>query len=1112
MNNLRKYLILLELISFRRIDFDIIKKKYRELAMRLHPDITGRDTNKEMAEINNAYEFLIRNVSAANEELKNIWKEKEAEFARVYRDAILKDLSSATISQLRRSINLFNTIAGYKDVKDLITKYTAELNKKLKEEARKEAIYKDAILDVRKASIGELEKAISLLKSIPNYKDSNNLILIYKNQIDKLKEEIKQNESYYKKLHQIKNDSISDAEFNKIISFLNSYNAPGSDELLNHFYHRQNQFASVEKRLENERNEKIYVVLLSEFNKARTIKDFKDIISKYTKIKNYKNVDSILSQCKSSIENIIAREEYERKEKLYSEAIEYLKQTKDNSMLQKAIDLLKTIRDFKEAEELIAKAVSLIFDNNEEDRKSKIYNKGVSTFEANDFKLLEDILKELNTVDEYKDIDNLKMEYQSKIDKLKDNLYEEAKIDIDNTTIDVLEKSIIILKKIDDYKDSNKLINLYQKKILSIKKEEEAKKKADLEEVYLRGLIGDDEEVTEKLLKDKIKILLSIQSYKESRKIIQSYKKYLSELQSERRKKQFKKYSLIFVKFYLPILILLFIGFQITTKVIIPDKNYNEGIKLFEEGNYEEVIKLFDRKYKNNKINNLIITAEAGILLKSGDHQSAIIILESINSKINIEYDESKELLSSTLYSDYYPSEKGYSVVRWDLTDFQITIIEKSVFVSLYLKAVWQIDNYIINFNSNGGTLFENVDFNIVTDTIYLPIPTRRGYSFIGWYDNSDFSGNEVSFIERGSFGDVNLYAKWSPNEYNIILNYDYDNIIINSSVKYDSNYKLPSPSRKGYMFMGWYDVDDALIEESDKHNFTHDITLKASWLMMYNIINEGGVDYVYYGSYPQTVVSDTNLINLLNSMSITNSSGYYEYEGHEYAKLTANPFGSNYVFSNGKTIVQNSTYYFKVEPIKWRILENNDKMLTMLTDLILDQEVFYTSKGNRNIDGKKIYANNYEHSTIRAWLNDYFYNKAFNKYSNTIIETSYVDNSASTTYSLNNPYVSNSTYDKLFLLSYQDADTKYFSDSNSRKATATDYAKARYVAVSNGYSSWRLRSPYIYKFNNEYGSPTASRVSYEGNILPPTGYRTFYLDVDEAYSGVRPALTIKID
>lgn len=376
MNNLRKYLILLELISFRRIDFDIIKKKYRELAMRFHPDITGRDSNKEMAEINNAYEFLIRNISAANEELKNIWKEKEAEFARVYRDAIINNLSSATISQLRRSINLFNTIAGYKDVKDLITKYTVELNKKLKEEARKEAIYKDAILDVRKASIGELEKAISLLKNIPNYKDSNNLVLIYKNQIDKLKEEIKQNESYYKKLHQIKNDSISDAEFNKIISFLNSYSAPGSEELLNHFYHRQNQFASVEKRLENERNEKIYILLLSEFNKASTIKDFKDIISKYTKIKGYKNVDSILSQCKSSIENIIAREEYERKEKLYSEAIDYLKQIKDNSMLQKAIDLLKTIRDFKESEELIAKAVGFIFDNNEEDRKSKIYNKG----------------------------------------------------------------------------------------------------------------------------------------------------------------------------------------------------------------------------------------------------------------------------------------------------------------------------------------------------------------------------------------------------------------------------------------------------------------------------------------------------------------------------------------------------------------------------------------------------------------------------------------------------------------------------------------------------------------------------------------------------------------
>ncbi len=862
MNNLRKFLNLFELISFQSINLEIIKKKYRELAMRYHPDITGRDTNKEMAEINKAYEYLINNLYAANEELKNIWRDKEAEFAHIYRDAIIRNLSSATIAQLRRSIRLFNSISGYKNVEELIKKYTTQLNKLLKEEARKEAIYKEAILDIRKASIKELEKAISLLRRIPNYKDSNNLVLIYQNQINKIKEEIKKNERYYKRLQQIKNDSISDAEFDKIIRFLSSYNTTGSEDLLNHFYHRQNQFASVEKRLENERNEKIYIVLLSEFNKAKTVKDFREIISKYTRIKNYKNVSSILSQCKTSIENIIKREEYDRKDKLYSDAIEYLKQTKDNLMLQKAIDILKTIRNFKEAEELIAKAVSLIFDNNEENRKSKIYNKGVNAFETNDFKHLEDILKELNTVDEYKDIDNLKKKYQSKIDKLKNDLYNQAKIDINNATIDKLEKSISILNKIKDYKNSSKLINLYKKKISSIKKEAEEKKKADREEIYLKGLIGDDEEVTEKLLKKKIKILLSIQSYKESRKIIQSYKKYLRELQNERRKKQFKKYSLTFVKFYLPILILLLIGTLVTTKVVVPAAQYNQGINLLESGNYQEAIDKFNKVKDKNNVSRFIIAAEAGLLLDTGDYSTAITKLESIDAEINIGYDQSTtQLLSMTsIKSD--PIEDGYSFVRWDLNDYSIKAKKDDVTADLYLKAVWRKNNYKVKFNTNGGEILPNISFDIEEDDIILPDPIKKGYTFLGWYNNSNFSGSEINKIKKGTYENVTLYAKWEANSYNLILDYNYDDVKPDiSKINFDDKYgELPKPRREGYLFMGWYD-GDFNISSSDIFKVEGNITLIAKWSKIKYKIEFDRKDEVHVENISFYI--DSNPINL---------------------------------------------------------------------------------------------------------------------------------------------------------------------------------------------------------------------------------------------------------
>ena len=129
-----------------------------------------------------------------------------------------------------------------------------------------------------------------------------------------------------------------------------------------------------------------------------------------------------------------------------------------------------------------------------------------------------------------------------------------------------------------------------------------------------------------------------------------------------------------------------------------------------------------------------------------------------------------------------------------------------------------------------------------------------------------------------------------------------------------------------------------------------------------------------------------------------------------------------SYKFINGSTIQSRQTYYFKVEPIKWRVLEEADGTYTLLSEYIIDNQVFCTSRDNRTIGDQTIYANNYEHSTIREWLNNAFYNKAFSTPEKGSILTTLVDNSASTTASSTNPYFSNNTMDKVYLLSYQES------------------------------------------------------------------------------------------
>ncbi|MFP4177783.1 MAG: InlB B-repeat-containing protein [Acholeplasmataceae bacterium] len=85
----------------------------------------------------------------------------------------------------------------------------------------------------------------------------------------------------------------------------------------------------------------------------------------------------------------------------------------------------------------------------------------------------------------------------------------------------------------------------------------------------------------------------------------------------------------------------------------------------------------------------------------------------------------------------------------------------------LTLYAKWTPIRYDITYELDGGTNGDNPsDYTIEMDTIALADPTRTGYDFAGWFDNEECTGDPVTSIERGSHGDLTLYAKWRPIEY----------------------------------------------------------------------------------------------------------------------------------------------------------------------------------------------------------------------------------------------------------------------------------------------------------------------------------------------------------
>ena len=341
--------------------------------------------------------------------------------------------------------------------------------------------------------------------------------------------------------------------------------------------------------------------------------------------------------------------------------------------------------------------------------------------------------------------------------------------------------------------------------------------------------------------------------------------------------------------------------------------------------------------------------------------------------------------------------------------------------------------------------------------------------------------------------------------------NYDGTILEIDFDVPYGTipTYDGETPYREGtentkYIFNGW----DPSISEvvADK---TYTAVFKET------IINEDNIPGVTpvlssdkktieYGFYPQEYVSDSSLIASLNSLTSPTINGWYLYEGNYYTKEIAKIYNyENYTFNNNTSIVAGEEYWFKCSPIKWNVLNNNDGTYSLISTMLLDAKEYYSNFDFRTINGKTVYANNYEYSNIRSWLNNEFMNTAFALNSD-YLQVTTVDNSSSSTNTSNNEYASNVTNDLVYLASYQDlVNADYGFDSNVKKqCKTTEYSRAR-GAWYNEESS--------YKYNSAYWTRSPSSVyDYCTWTVNSGGYLSTYA-VSGEYHCVRPCITISL-
>ena len=156
------------------------------------------------------------------------------------------------------------------------------------------------------------------------------------------------------------------------------------------------------------------------------------------------------------------------------------------------------------------------------------------------------------------------------------------------------------------------------------------------------------------------------------------------------------------------------------------------------------------------------------------------------------------------------PTRKGYTFKGWDKE-----IPETMPAENITVKAQWEINQYTIAFDTNGGSEIAPITQDYGTNITAPADPTREGYTFIGW---------DTEIPKTVPAENMTVTAQWEINRYTITFDTAGGSEIAPITQDYGTNITAPAdPTREGYTFIGW-DRDIPVTMPAEN------ITLKARW------------------------------------------------------------------------------------------------------------------------------------------------------------------------------------------------------------------------------------------------------------------------------------------
>ncbi|GEM_PF-2017765 len=323
------------------------------------------------------------------------------------------------------------------------------------------------------------------------------------------------------------------------------------------------------------------------------------------------------------------------------------------------------------------------------------------------------------------------------------------------------------------------------------------------------------------------------------------------------------------------------------SKVTLPNEPIRTGYKFAGWYKESECINPFD-------FNMETVTQNINLYAKWSINNYTVIFKngETILNSITVDY-------NTKLNEPEQPTKEGSTFAGWyyselnKIWDFNLNAVSKNV--TLY--AIWE-SNYIVIFNSQGGSAIDIVSAPASSLLIEPSQPTRENNTFLGWYKESQCI-NEWNFDTNIVSNSMTLYAKWNTNK--VTFESNGGSAADSVWVPFGEAVTQPNIEKTGYTLAGWYKESNFV----NKWNFTNnkvtfDTTLYAKW----NINNYT----VSFDSKGGNTINNliANYDSTLSAPTIPSKTGYTFAGWYKDDEFT-----SAWNFAND-TVLENITLYAK--------------------------------------------------------------------------------------------------------------------------------------------------------------------------------------------------------